>query len=81
MARIDSWCGRVGLPVVGFVEGAVGGMTGEQALSWLSGGGWMQEAVVLASEALGDGCDTRERRLSVQLNVRLVLSQVKKGSK
>ena len=56
-------------------------MTGEQALSWLSGGGWMQEAVVLASEALGDGCDTREGRLSVQLNVRLMLSQVTKGSK
>ena len=72
MARIDSWCGRVGLPVVGFVEGAVGGMTGEQALPWLSGGGWMQEAVVLASDALGDGCDTR---------VRLMRSQVTKGSK
>ena len=37
-------------------------MTGEQALSWLSGRGWMQKAIVLASEALGDGYDTRERR-------------------
>ena len=56
-------------------------MNGKQALSWPSGGSRMQEDVVLASEALGDGCDTRERRLSVQLNVRLVLSQVRKGSK
>ena len=47
-------------------------MNGKQALSWPSGGSRMQEAVVLASEALGDGCDTR---------VRLMLSQVTKGSK
>ena len=31
----------------------------------VSGRGWTQEAVVLASEAPGDGRDARERRLSV----------------
>ena len=65
----------------GFVKGTVGGMTGEQALSWLSVGGWTQGAVVLASKAPGDGRDAHERRLSVQLNVRLMLSRVTKGPK
>ena len=56
-------------------------MTGEHELSWLSGRGWTQEALVLASGAPGDGRDARERRLSVSWNVRSMLSRVTKGSK
>ena len=56
-------------------------MTGEQALYWLSGRGWTQEAVVPASEAPGDGRDARGRRLSVSWNVWSMLSRVTKGSK
>ena len=55
-------------------------MNGKQALSWPSGGSRMQEAVVLASEAPGYGCNARERRLSASWNVRLIRSRVTKGS-